>query len=73
MHQKRKMKAFEAFKNRNFQINIEYLMNKLKKQTLPEIETFAQEKQGVFLKFSLEVLGHGESQASSFLSNKKTK
>ena len=71
MHQERKMKAFEAFKKWNFQMNIKYLMNKLKKQALLKMETFAQEEHGVFIKFSLEVLGYGESQASSFLEQPK--
>ena len=46
-------------------------MNKLKKQTLLKMETFTQEEHGGFLKFSLNILGHGESQASSCLEQQK--
>ena len=46
-------------------------MNKLKKQTLLKMETFTQEEHGGFLKFSLNILGHGESQASSYLEQQK--
>ena len=57
------MKTFEAFKKRNTQD----LMKQTQRTNFTKNRNFAHEEHGVFLKFSLEVLGHGESQASSFL------
>ena len=47
-------------------------MNKLKKQTLPKIETFAQEEHGVFFSSShLKFLAMVRAKLPAFLSNKK--
>ena len=63
------MKTLETFKKRNTQD----LMNNSKNQTLPKNRNFVHEEHEVFLKLSIEVLGHGESQASSFLKWTKEK
>ena len=57
------MKTFEAFKKRNTQD----LMKQTQGINFAKNRNFAHEEHRVFLKLSLEVLGHDESQASSFL------
>ena len=63
MHHKRKRKTFEAFKKRNTQD----LMKQTQGINFSKNTNFAHEEHGVFLKLSLEVLEHDESQVSSFL------
>ena len=49
-------------------------MNKLKKQTLPKVEAFAQEKRGVFFSSShFKFLAMVRAMFQAFLSNKKKK
>ena len=66
MPQERKMETLKQSKRETFNKQ-EQLMNKVQ-----EANFFFSTKEN-FLKFSLEDLGHGENQASSLLSNKKTR
>ena len=72
MHQEKKMETW-SIQEEKLSNNQETTHEQEQEHVLLKIETFAHEEHEVFLKFSLEVLGHGENQDSSFLEYIKEK